>query len=143
MIPKSDVNRRRMRYILFRLSFLLPALLIYTFILLIPIVDSMRLSLNTGSGLIPNEFMGWQTIRRSSPKRCSESGYGAHSPTTLSFSSLLLYCKTSLDSLSPSPLPDLLRVLPSCVSSASSPQRSQFLLSGLCFGRCSIPFGGS
>lgn len=42
----------------FKLLFLLPALLIYTFFLLIPIVDSMGMSLYTGDGLIPDKFVG-------------------------------------------------------------------------------------
>lgn len=58
MGSNTSYTRRRVQKILFRLGFLLPALLIYTFILLIPIVDSMRLSFYTGSGLIPNTFIG-------------------------------------------------------------------------------------
>lgn len=43
----------------FLLWYILPAFLIYTFFMLIPILDSMRLSFYTGSGLIPNEFVGF------------------------------------------------------------------------------------
>lgn len=39
--------------------FLLPSILIYTVFLLLPILDSMRLSFYTGKGLIPDEFVGF------------------------------------------------------------------------------------
>lgn len=42
----------------FKLLFILPALLIYSIFLLIPIVDSMGMSMYTGEGLIPDEFVG-------------------------------------------------------------------------------------
>jgi len=44
---------------LFMVLFLLPAIFIYTLFLLIPILDSMRLSLYSGQGLIPTEFVGF------------------------------------------------------------------------------------
>jgi len=44
---------------LFMVIFLLPAVLIYTVFLLLPIVDSMRLSFYSGRGLIPDKFVGF------------------------------------------------------------------------------------
>jgi len=44
---------------LFMVLFLLPSILIYTVFLLLPILDSMRLSFYTGKGLIPDEFVGF------------------------------------------------------------------------------------
>ncbi len=40
--------------------FLLPSILIYTGFLLLPILDSMRLSFYTGKGLIPDKFVGFE-----------------------------------------------------------------------------------
>ena len=44
---------------LFKAAFLLPAVLVYTVILLLPILDSLRLSFYTGGGLAPAEFTGF------------------------------------------------------------------------------------
>ncbi len=43
----------------FMVIFLLPAILIYTVFLLLPILDSMRLSFYSGKGLIPDTFVGF------------------------------------------------------------------------------------
>ena len=43
----------------FLLWYILPAFAIYTMFMLIPIVNSMRLSFYTGTGLIPDEFIGF------------------------------------------------------------------------------------
>ncbi len=45
---------------LFMIIFLLPSILIYTGFLLLPILDSMRLSFYTGKGLIPDKFVGFE-----------------------------------------------------------------------------------
>jgi len=45
---------------LFMVIFLLPAVLIYTVFLLLPILDSMRLSFYSGKGLIPDKFVGFE-----------------------------------------------------------------------------------
>ena len=47
-------NRRRLL-----IAYIAPAFVIYTIFMLIPIVNSMRLSFYTGSGLIPTEFVGF------------------------------------------------------------------------------------
>ncbi len=70
------------KYKSFSDSALLPALLIYTFILLIPIVDSMRLSFYTGSGLIPNTFIGLGNYIKILLRTSFGNGSGRHSPTT-------------------------------------------------------------
>jgi raffinose/stachyose/melibiose transport system permease protein len=44
---------------LFMVFFLLPSIIIYTGFLLLPILDSMRLSFYSGKGLIPDEFVGF------------------------------------------------------------------------------------
>ena len=44
----------------FMVFFLLPAVLIYTGFLLLPILDSMRLSFYSGKGLIPDKFVGFE-----------------------------------------------------------------------------------
>ena len=43
----------------FLLWYILPAFVIYTLFMLIPILNSMRLSFYTGDGLIPDEFVGF------------------------------------------------------------------------------------
>jgi raffinose/stachyose/melibiose transport system permease protein len=53
-----------LRTYVFRTAFLAPALLVYSFILLVPIIDSMRLSLYSGTGLVPNEFVGLANFRK-------------------------------------------------------------------------------
>ncbi len=45
---------------LFMVFFLLPSIIIYTGFLLLPILDSMRLSFYSGKGLIPDEFVGFE-----------------------------------------------------------------------------------
>ncbi len=44
---------------MFMVVFLLPAVFIYTVFLLLPILDSMRLSFYSGRGLIPDKFVGF------------------------------------------------------------------------------------
>ncbi|GAB1482693.1 hypothetical protein MASR2M78_15090 [Treponema sp.] len=64
----SEIEKKqrlhRMRTYAFRGAFLLPALLVYSVILLLPILDSMRLSLYTGHGLVPNEFIGLGNFKK-------------------------------------------------------------------------------
>jgi raffinose/stachyose/melibiose transport system permease protein len=43
---------------LFKAAFLLPAILVYTVILLLPILDSLRMSFYSGDGLTPGKFAG-------------------------------------------------------------------------------------
>lgn len=43
----------------FLLWYILPAFVIYTLFMLIPIINSMRLSFYSGTGLIPSEFVGF------------------------------------------------------------------------------------
>jgi len=50
--------RKKPRY--FILLFLLPAVLIYGLFAVMPIINSMFMSLYTGEGLIPNEFVGFE-----------------------------------------------------------------------------------
>lgn len=60
--PATALGRKRKLEgggVAFKVAFLVPALLVYTFVLLIPILDSMRLSFYTGTGLTPNEFVGF------------------------------------------------------------------------------------
>lgn len=52
-------SKRRNGWKPFMIFFILPAALIYTFFLLLPIVDSLRLSFYSGSGFIPTEFVGF------------------------------------------------------------------------------------
>lgn len=61
-MQKADEKLRR-RYgnlgsLVFKAAFLLPALLVYVVVLLLPILDSMRLSFYSGSGLVPTNFVG-------------------------------------------------------------------------------------
>ncbi len=53
--PNSKPNS-----ITFMLAFLGPAMLVYTVFLFIPIIDSMRLSLYSGDGMVPEQFVGIQ-----------------------------------------------------------------------------------
>ncbi len=43
----------------FLVWYILPALVVYTTFMLVPIINSMRLSFFSGDGLIPNEFVGF------------------------------------------------------------------------------------
>ncbi len=43
----------------FLVWYILPALVVYTAFMLVPIINSMRLSFFSGDGLIPNEFVGF------------------------------------------------------------------------------------
>ncbi len=75
-----------LRTIAFRSAFLLPALLIYSLILLVPILDSMRLSFYSGSGLVPNEFVGLANyVKIFTDPSFSERVWGAFSNTFVFF----------------------------------------------------------
>ena len=52
-------SKRKKRWKPFMVFFIFPAAAIYTFFLLLPIVDSLRLSFYSGSGFIPTEFVGF------------------------------------------------------------------------------------
>ncbi len=52
----------RKRWFLF--WYIMPAFVIYTLFMLVPIVNSMRLSFYTGEGLIPQEFAGFDNYRK-------------------------------------------------------------------------------
>ncbi|HCM28676.1 MAG: hypothetical protein A2Z99_14510 [Treponema sp. GWB1_62_6] len=64
----------RLRTWVFRAAFLLPALLVYAVVLLIPILDSMRLSLYSGGGLVPTDFVGLANY----VKIFTEESFSAH-----------------------------------------------------------------
>ena len=64
--------RRRML-----IAYIAPAFALYTAFMLIPIVNSMRLSFYSGSGLIPTEFVGFGTR--------SANASGTPSATTSAF----------------------------------------------------------
>ena len=51
------MKQRKMR--LFLIAYLLPALIIYTVFMILPILQSMRYSLYTGSGIRPDQFVGF------------------------------------------------------------------------------------
>lgn len=55
--PVIKPKRRPVR--LFMIYFLLPALLVYVGFLVVPILDSMRLSFYTGEGMNPDQFTGF------------------------------------------------------------------------------------
>ncbi len=48
----------RRKHAKFLFLFIFPAFIVYTVFMLLPILNSMKLSLYTGDGLIPNEFVG-------------------------------------------------------------------------------------
>lgn len=53
---------KRARYYIF--FFLLPALLVYTVFMIMPLFNSMRMSFYTGQGIVPDQFCGFQNYIR-------------------------------------------------------------------------------
>jgi len=49
---------KKVRFYIF--LFLLPALIIYTAFMIFPLFNSMRMSFYTGSGIVPDQFCGFQ-----------------------------------------------------------------------------------
>ncbi len=70
----------------FRIAFLLPAFAVYTYVLLLPILDSMRLSFYSGSGLVPTDFVGLANyVKIFTDPSFSERVWGAFYNNTIFF----------------------------------------------------------
>jgi len=84
----SETGKRSFKFgpLAFRTAFLLPAFLVYTYVLLVPILDSMRLSFYSGSGLVPTDFVGFANyVKIFTNPSFSERVWGAFYNNTIFF----------------------------------------------------------